>query len=90
MFSRDQDGNVVASVDIGSPGESWNNVYAEINSPEGSIRGVSFDGVSSPDALLHFAADDMTIVPVPEPSSLLALVTGLAAAPFWLRRRLGK
>lgn len=79
----------VSTVVIGAPGESWNNRYVEISStPESPFEMLEFEGVNSPDDLLGFCADDMTIVPVPEPTSLLTL--GLAASGLGgvvLRRR---
>ena len=70
---------------VGAVGESWNNRYVEIASAEGLIDLVMLHSVSSDDALLHYSADDMTIIPVPAPASLLGLATGLAALA--LRRR---
>lgn len=77
----------VSSVTIGSAGQSWNNVYASVNSPTGQIDYVMFYSVSSEDALQHFCADDMTIAPVPEPSALMALAGGLGALGLPLIRR---
>ena len=76
----------VASVLIGTPGGSWNNVHVEISSHEG-INVVSFVEVT-PGALRHFCVDDMTFDLVPEPSSLLALVAGLGGlgGMVWRRR----
>lgn len=91
MTAYDKNMNPIALSQIGTLDGSWDNVYAEVRSTQGSIWGVGFEGVSSPDALFHFAADDMTIVPVPEPSSLLALAGGLGALGFPLiRRRRGR
>jgi hypothetical protein len=76
----------VASATIGGSGQSWSNRYLEISSQAGDIEWVIFEGVSSPDARYHFYLDDMTVVPVPEPSSILPLAAGL----LWLvpiRRR---
>lgn len=77
----------IDSILVGAAGESWNNVYVQLNSQEGRIRSAAFEGVSSPDATAHFAADDMTIVPIPEPSSLLAMGGGLGGM-LLLRRRM--
>ena len=77
--------NVVASVTIGSLGESWNNVYVQIDSPAG-ISGVDIYPVTD-HALLHFCADDLTINFIPEPSSLAALLAGLAGFGAVMRRR---
>jgi len=74
----------VASVTIGAPGASWNNVYAQISSPAGDIGVIEFRAVTT-DALAHFCADDMDVNFVPEPASLLALCAGLV--PLVVRRR---
>jgi len=78
----------VASVLIGAPGQSRSNVYAEVSSPTAQIDFLLFYPVSTPDALTRFCADDMTVVPIPEPSSLIALAGGLAGlGGMALRRR---
>lgn len=78
-------GNPVASALIGAPGESWDNVSVEIASAAGEIHFVHFGWVNSPDDRLGFCVDDMTIIPVPEPSALAALLCGLGGV--LLRRR---
>ena len=67
----------ITSVVIGDSGQPWDNQYVEIDSPNGLINYLKFEGVNSPDDLLGFCADDMTVEPVPEPSSLAALAFGL-------------
>ena len=82
--SNDQ---VVASMLVGSSTEAWNKRFAEINDPMGRIDYFMFYPVSSDDALLHWSADDMTVDPVPEPSSLLAILAGLGGCGMLLRRK---
>ena len=77
----------VISVTIGAPGQSWDNVYMEITSPDVPFNELMFRGVSSPNDLLGFCMDDMTITYVPEPSSLLALCAGIGAMGAVIRRR---
>ena len=81
------DGTVVDSVVIGATGEKWENRYVEIAPQAGAMDYFVFQGVNSPDDLLNFCADDMTIVPVPEPSSLGTLGLALACAGGRLMRR---
>ena len=70
----------VARVLIGAPGESWNNRFVEIKAAGGlTFSMLELYGVNSPNDLLGFCLDDMTITLVPEPSSLLALAGGLGA-----------
>jgi hypothetical protein len=77
----------VTSTVIGAPGESWNNRYVEITSPQSPFDMLAFEGVNSPDDLLGFCADDMNITYIPEPSSLLTLAGGMASlGGFALRR----
>ena len=78
-FTPPDTGVIVTSVVIGAPGESWDNRYVEISSPNGPFNILVIEGVNSPAELLSFCADDMTIVPVPEPCSLVALGAGLLA-----------
>lgn len=79
--------NPVSSAYIGGTGQSWHNEYVEINSPAGNISMVEFYPVSA-DAFHHFCLDDLTVVPVPEPSSLLALLAGLGSVGgVMLKRR---
>jgi hypothetical protein len=75
------------SVIIGAPGEAWNNRLVEIStSPDQPFDTLDLSGVNSPDDLLGFCADDLTVNLIPEPSSLLALGGGLMGLGL-LRRR---
>ena len=77
----------ITCVDIGASGESWNNHYVEINSPV-PFELVVFRNISSSYPMPKFCIDDLTIEPVPEPSSILALIGGIAGlGGFVLRRR---
>ena len=82
--------NPMFSLVMGNSGESWDNRYVEITSSQLPFYGLKFEGVNSPNDLLGFAADDMTITLVPEPSSLLALAGGLAALGLLRRRVISK
>lgn len=84
---RGYGGTEVASVTIGSDTASWNDQYAEISSEAGEIDFVHIVGVHSADERYHFSMDNLTINPVPEPSSLLALLLGLGGFGTMLRRR---
>ena len=56
------DGSIeaVATVQIGSPTSSWNNVYVSYCSATGNLAGMNFtDGL--------FCLGDLTVDPVPEP-----------------------
>ena len=75
----------VASATIGSPEESWNNVYVQIDSAWG-ICAVDIYPVTD-HALLHFCADDLTIDFIPEPSSAAAILAGMAGVAVMRRRR---
>jgi hypothetical protein len=68
-------GSRVVTATIGDSVGAWVNRYVEIASPTGFAY-VHFTSVSPSDARYHFTMDDLTIVPVPEPAS----VVGLAAA----------
>lgn len=84
----ESDTQPVANVVIGSSSGAWSDHYAEISSASSDISWIMFRAVSSSDALHGFYADDMNIVPVPEPSSLATLAVGLAPlAAAKLRRR---
>lgn len=72
------DGTEIASVDIGSVDTSWNNHYAEISPETGGIARVYIRWGNSQNDVYHFCLDDLTVEPVPEPSSLAALGFGLA------------
>jgi hypothetical protein len=76
----------VGSVLIGDPDGAWENVFVELV-PTAPASGLMFYPVSSPDALLHWCADDMTMDLIPEPSSPAALSLGLLAAGAGVRRR---
>ena len=91
MVGYNRGGTQVASAIIGAPAESWHNRHVEIFSQAGEINHVQFYGPNySVDELRHFCLDDMTIVPVPEPCSLLALAGGVAGlGGMALRRRRG-
>jgi hypothetical protein len=78
----------ITSMVIGAPGESWNNEYVVINSPDNPFYLLRFEGVNSTDDLLNFCADDMTYV-IPEPSSIISLVIGILGIGVGLRRRKG-
>ena len=77
QFDRPDTATLIDSVIIGSLGQSWDNQYVEIGSSNGVFNLLQFEGVNSLDDLRGFCADDMTVVPVPEPSSLAALAFGL-------------
>lgn len=68
----------VADKWIGAAGQSWDSVRVDLRASDGGpIDYVVFDGPFSADARLGFCVDDMTITPVPEPSSLLAVLCAL-------------
>jgi hypothetical protein len=79
----------IVTASIGDVNGTWCNRYVGINSSiAGGFINVCIIGISSPDARYHFAMDDLTIEPVPEPSSILALIGGIAGlGGFALRRR---
>jgi hypothetical protein len=72
---------------IGAAGKSWDNQYVEISPSVSGIYWMTFESVSSPDAVSHFGIDDFTVTPVPEPASLAVLGAGLAPLVLKLRRR---
>jgi len=79
---------VIARAGIGDTNGYWTNRYVEISSAAGDILFVHIAGVGSSDFRYHFSMDDLTIVPVPEPSPLLALSAFLAPiAGLAIRRR---
>ena len=82
-------GTAVASAIIGSSKESWQDHYVEIVSQAGDIAFVDIIGVSSVDARLRFSLDDLTVVPVPEPSSLATFgaLSLCAAGGLLVKRR---
>ena len=76
----------IGSIQIGGTGESWDNRYIEVDSPTGAINSVGFEAVSS-GALSGFCLDDLSVTPVPEPSSLAALFCGLVGVGGVVVRR---
>ncbi len=87
MVGYGQGGVPFTSALIGAPGESWNNVYVEITSHAGEIRYVNLQGVNSPDDKRGFCVDDITVVPVPEPTAFAALGIGLLPIALAMRKR---
>ena len=82
------DGIFVTSMLIGGSGELWNNRYVNISAPAGGIIDYfEFDGIKSPENLCYFCADDMTITPVPEPSSFFTLLCGIGGISGMILRR---
>lgn len=53
----------VATVEIGSTEESWNNHFVEISSENSDIEYIVFEGQFSTDTRLGFCVDDVNIVP---------------------------
>ncbi len=91
MTGYGKGGTEVASVAIGATDESWTNRYAEIASAPGEIAFVHITGVNSEDDRYYFCLDDLTIIPVAEPSSVLALGfggAGIIGAALRRRRHL--
>ena len=87
MTGYSRGGVAVAAAYVGAPGESWVNRYVQISSAYGDIAYVKFLGVNAPEEKRHFCIDDLTVVPVPEPSSPAALSLGPLAAGAGVRRR---
>jgi len=85
--NRPPNGTLIQTIQIGSSTEAWDNKYIEVDSSAGEINGLMFQAASQ-GALSGFCLDDLTITPVPEPSSILALLGGLAGANIlaWRRR----
>jgi hypothetical protein len=86
IFGVRLDGSSVSAT-IGATGESWHDRYVEVSSAAGDIVGVGIGGISSSDARYRFSMDDLTIEPVPEPSSLAALALATSGVGLGLFRR---
>lgn len=90
MLGHTTFGDVTTS--IGSA-EGWTNHYVQLNAKNwghgiwSNILDVVISPTNSPDAVYAFSMDDLTVTPVPEPSSLLALFAGLGGCGILLRRR---
>lgn len=77
----------MVSATIGASGKSWNNQYVQLDSADG-INLIMFRETTT-DALEHFCMDDLTVNMVPEPTSILALISGLAGLGrvAWRKRK---
>jgi hypothetical protein len=78
-------GTPITSVQIGAPGVSWSDHYVTVT-PDTPCSMVVFRTLRL-DEPFEFCLDDLTITPVPEPSSLLALGMGALPIAGMLRRR---
>lgn len=79
----------VANALIGESGQSWDNQYVEIKSAGNTFNMLTFQAVAGSNGLQGFCVDNMTVTPVPEPSSLLALLCGIGgiSGMIWRRKR---
>jgi len=81
----------ITSLTIGAQNEAWSNRYLSYASAAGDIYSIKFEELSlwtyPPTTPGLFSIDDMTITPVPEPSSLAALICGLVGAGGVVVRR---
>lgn len=77
----------VAAVSVGDSNQSWSDRYVEMSSKAAGIEWLVFEPVGPLDARNQFCMDDLTVTPVPEPSSLVALCVGAGALVAVARRR---
>ncbi|MEN6358310.1 MAG: PEP-CTERM sorting domain-containing protein [Armatimonadota bacterium] len=63
---------------IGATDVSWDNEYVDLVADDGGVIDyIKFEGAYTPAARMGFCVDDINVDPVPEPSSILALVSGV-------------
>jgi len=82
----------ITSLTIGSRTEVWSDHFVGYDSPAGDIYYIKFqvtwlDPFRDPRTIAIFSLDNVTITPIPEPSSLATLACGLAGVGGALIRR---